>query len=159
MAESKGSHRVAGLFVAPWALATVVVVASWAGGLALWGGPDRFGAVASPMFQYATLVVVGLPSMVVAGALLGWSFDRNTLLRVGAYAVLVLAVLVVGWLASFVHFGGICMDPTDRCQQSWVARAGGLLLALGAVGAGAAAELLMRRACGSARGGALVQPE
>jgi hypothetical protein len=124
----------------PWLVGAWLVILAWTGGLALWGAPDDGFASPSPLFDLGLLLGLGLPAMVVAGVGLGWSSGRRWWARALTLVILAVAVVLVGWLASFVHFGGICLDPGDTCSPSWTSRSVLLAVALGSVAAGAAAH-------------------
>jgi hypothetical protein len=117
-----------------WLAAGALVVLGWASGYAIWtpeapGGP--YGEYFDARLPAETLVV-GIPLVVAAALMLGRPGSFGGI----GYALLTLAALALGGLASFAFFGGFCLDENDVCVTTWPSRAAELLVALACVALG-----------------------
>lgn len=117
---------------------------SWVAGLIVWGAPESGFGTASPIFWWATLLIIGAPILLAGSVGTGLATEARPWVR-GLFVTLwVVGLLAVAYLTQFVHFGGFCLDETDVCGISWPARIASLLLALFIVAVSAASEQTAR---------------
>ncbi len=128
-----------------WFVGACAVVAAWLIGITMWGTPEIGFRAGLPIFNWALIVAIGLPAMLVAALADGGTAGRRGGWRTAGIAVFVLAILALMWVTSFVHFGGFCMDANDVCVVRWPSRIAGLVLALGLLGAGWTLAILVER--------------
>lgn len=111
----------------------------------MWGAPEAGFTAGLPIFNWAMLVVIGVPAMVVAAFAEGGTVDRGASWRIAGMVVWVAAVIMLMWPTSFMHFGGFCLDPGDVFEVRWPSRIAGLLLALGLVAGGGFGAVAVER--------------
>jgi hypothetical protein len=142
--RSGGHARVRSLW--PWLVAAGLLLCGWFAGAALWGGDQGSGyrSVAIDWFTLGAMVLVGAPTMAVAG----WLTPARGLRRVLGLAVWAVGCLAMTYVTFFAWFGGFCIDPGDVCETTWTSRLAPLAVALLLVGSGFAVS---RRQTGPAQ--------